>query len=59
MRTPSATAAGSSSTPFSVTEWTVRVIASMNVEAPGVAEKRTVVVLRKVSGPVVRSRATS
>ncbi len=37
----------------------MRVMASMKVEAPGVAEKRTVVVLRKVSGPVVRSRATS
>jgi hypothetical protein len=31
----------------------------MKVEAPGVAVKRTVVVDRKVSGPVVRSRAIS
>lgn len=31
----------------------------MNVEAPGVASKTTVVVDRKVSGPVVRSRRTS
>ena len=59
MRTPSLTTAGSSDWPFRVTECTVRVMASTKVEAPGVAVKRMVVVLRNVSGPVVRSRTTS
>ena len=59
MRTPSATSATSSDAPLRVTECTVAVIASMNVDAPSFALKRTVVVLRKVSGPVVRSSATS
>ncbi len=43
MRTPSLTSAGSSATPFSVTECTSAVIASMNVDAPSVAANRTVV----------------
>ena len=59
MRTPSLTDAGSRLTPFRVTECTARVIASMKVEAPGVAVNLTVVVLPNVSGPVVRSRVTS
>ena len=42
---PSATSAGSSTSPFSTTEWTACVIASMKVETPGVLEvKRTLVV---------------
>lgn len=45
--------------PLRVTEWTVPVTASMKLEAPSVAENRTVVVLRKVSAPRVRSRAMS
>ncbi len=57
MRTPSLTVAGSSAVPFSVTECTVFVIASMNVDAPGFAVNVTTVLLVKVSGPVVRSRS--
>lgn len=34
-------------------------MASMKVDAPGTAENVTVVIERNVSGPVVRSRATS
>ena len=60
MRTPSLTSDGSSATPFSVTECTAAVIASMNVDDPGVdAAKRTVVVLANTSGPVVTSSTTS
>ena len=59
MRTPSLTSAGSSATPFSVTECTWAVIASMNVDAPSVAANRTVVSLRNTSGPVVTSSTTS
>jgi hypothetical protein len=44
---------------LSVTEWTVRVSASMKVEAPGVAVKRTVVELPKTSAPRVRSSSIS
>ena len=42
-----------------VTDRTVRVIASMNVLAPGVAVKRTVVLEPKISAPRVRSSSTS
>jgi hypothetical protein len=35
------------------------VIASMNVDAPSVPAKRTVVSLRNTSGPVVTSSTTS
>jgi hypothetical protein len=59
IRTPSLTTAGSSAAPFRVTEWTVRVRASMKVDAPDVPENRTTVVLRKTSLPVVRSSVTS
>ena len=59
MRTPSLTSAGSSATPFRVTECTGAVIASMKVDAPSVAENRTVVSLRNTSGPVVTSSTTS
>jgi hypothetical protein len=58
MRAPSA-AAASSSVPLRVIVCTFAVSASMKVEMPGVAEKATVVVDRKVSGPAVRSRRTS
>ena len=57
MRTPSLTAATSSAVPLSVTECTVLVIASMKVDDPGIAENVTVVVLPKISEPLVRSRA--
>ena len=59
MRTPSLTSAGSSAFPFSTTDRTVRVIASMKDEAPAVAVNRTVVFDPKTSGPRVRSRSTS
>jgi hypothetical protein len=59
IRTPSETSAGSSSVPLSTTECTASVIASMNVVAPGLARKRTVVVERKRRSPRVRSRTTS
>ncbi len=59
MRMPSLTSAGSRAVPFSVTECTVLVIASMKVEAPGVPVKRTVVVEPKTSAPRVRSSSTS
>ncbi len=59
IRTPSLTAVGSSSRPLRVTAWTVRVIASMNVDAPAVAVKRTVVVDPNTSAPRVRSSVTS
>jgi hypothetical protein len=57
MRTPSLTAATSSSAPLSVTESTEREMWSMKVDAPSVAVKRTSVVDRKTSSPVVTSSA--
>jgi len=54
MRAPSA-APASTDSPLSVMACTFAVIASMKVDAPGVAVKTTVVVDRNVSGPVVRS----
>jgi hypothetical protein len=59
MRTPSFTTATSRGVPFRVIECTCSVIASMKVLAPGVAVKRTVVVLPNVAGPRVRSSSTS
>ena len=56
---PSATSAGSSSTPFRFTERTVSVTASMKLAAPGVAVNRTVVCEVNTRSPRVRSRFTS
>ena len=59
MRMPSDTTAGSNTSPFSTTECTEFVIASIKVEAPGVFEvKRTLVVEPKYSAPWVRSIST-
>jgi len=57
MRTLSLAAAGSTSTPLTVMLWTFVVIASRKVDVASCAVKVTVVVDRKVSGPVVRSRS--
>jgi hypothetical protein len=57
MRTPSLTAATSSSVPFKVTESTEREMWSMKVDAPACDVNRTSVVDRKTSCPVVTSSA--
>src|SRR4051812_39779333 len=59
-RTPSKCVAESRFWPFRVIDCTDSAMRSMKVEAPSVAASNvTVVVLRNVVGPVVRSRATS
>gem|GEM_PF-6268771 len=59
MRESANTSAGASSRPFRVTLVTAAAITSMKVSAPGVPEKRTVVVAPNRSAPVVRSSAMS
>src|SRR3954447_3913889 len=59
MRMLSPSLASATSAPLTVTECTFVVRASRNVEVVPCAVKVTVVVERKVSGPVVRSRSTT